>query len=48
MSIEKVNHKSFVVWDNVGNFAHILDEKGSTIGTYEQCLNYVNSFDEGD
>ena len=39
MSIEKINHKSFVVWDNVGNFVHF-------IGTYSQCLNYVKSFDE--
>ena len=41
MSIEKVNHKSFVVWDNVGNFVHF-------IGTYVQCISYVDSFDEGD
>jgi len=37
MSIEKIHHKSFVVWDNVGNFVHF-------IGTYQQCLNYVNEF----
>ena len=39
MSIEKVNHKSYVVWDNVGNFIHF-------VGTLAQCVNYVNSFVE--
>jgi len=39
MSIEKVNYKSFVVWDNVGNFVHF-------IGTYVQCIEYINNFKE--
>ena len=38
MSIEKVNHKSYVVWDNVGNFVHF-------IGTLAQCVYYVDNFD---
>ena len=40
MSIYKVNHKSFAVWDNTGGFALF-------IGSYEHCVNYIAGFDQG-
>jgi len=34
MSILKHSYKMYVVWDNVGGFAHF-------VGSYEQCRQYV-------
>ena len=37
MSIEKLNDKTFIVWDNIGGFARF-------IGTYNQCKYYIAKY----
>ena len=38
MSIFKVNHKQYVVWDNSGNYARF-------IGTLIQCRYYIKDYE---
>jgi len=38
MSIEKLKHRMFIVWDNVGMFPHF-------IGTYDQCKSYIAKYE---
>jgi len=39
MSIEKVNHVSYAVWDNIGGFCLF-------IGTLQQCRQYIKECKE--